>query len=145
MAMAIVFPSRNEPLGELNTTPLIDVMLVILVVLILAVPAGTHSLDYDLPRVKPPLNVVLHEDRNRLSITANDAVLWNGTRVDGPALVTILARANALKPEPQLEFAPEAEASYELSAQVLQIVKASGATNFGFVGNERYRDFARAP
>ena len=143
--MAIVLPSRNAPLGELNTTPLIDIMLVILVVLILAVPAGTHSLDSDLPGVKPPLHVVLHEDRNRLSITANDAVLWNGTRVDGPALVTILAQANALDPEPRLEFAPEAEARYELSAQVLRIVKASGATNFGFVGNERHRDFARAP
>ena len=142
--MAIVFPSRNEPLRELNTTPLIDVMLVILVVLILAVPAATHSLDYDLPGVTPPVDVPVHKVRNRISISANDAVEWNGTRVDGPQLVAVLAQANALTPEPQLEFAPEAEASYELSAQVLRIVKASGATNFGFVGNELHRDFTRA-
>jgi len=140
--MALAVAARfDEPLGELNTTPLIDVMLVILVMLILSVPLATHSLDYDLPGIAPPPKVVMHHDRNRLSITANDAVLWNGTRVDGPALVEILARTNALTPEPQLEFAPEAEASYELSAQVLQIVKASGATNFGFVGNEKYRFF----
>ena len=142
MALAVAVP-LDESFGDLNTTPLIDVMLVILVVLVLSVPLSTHSLDYDLPRIVRPPNVVLHQDRNRLSITANDAVLWNGTRVDGPDLVTILAQASALRPEPQLEFAPEAEASYELSAQVLQIVKASGATNFGFVGNERYRTFGR--
>ena len=93
MALAVAVP-LDEPFGDLNTTPLIDVMLVILVVLVLSVPLSTHSLDYDLPRIVTPPNVVLHEDRNRLSITANDAVLWNGTRVDGPDLVTILAQAS---------------------------------------------------
>ena len=142
--MAIAVAARlDEPFGDLNTTPLIDVMLVILVVLVLSVPLSTHSLDYDLPGIAPPPEVDLHEDRNRLSITANNAVLWNGTRVDGPQLVAILDKARALKPEPQLEFAPEGAASYELSAQVLRIVKASGATNFGFVGNVQYREFGR--
>lgn len=143
--MAFALPAgSDEPLGELNTTPLIDVMLVILVMLILSVPLATHSLDYDLPgMVVPPKKVVMHQDRNRLTITADDAVEWNGTRVDGPQLVTILDHAKVLRPEPQLEFAPEAAASYALSAQVLNIVKASGATNVGFVDNEKYRDFDR--
>jgi len=140
--MALAISARfDKPLDELNTTPLIDVLLVILVMLILSVPMATHSLDYDLPGTVKPPKVLLNPDRNRLSITARDAVEWNGVRVDGLQLVGILDRAQAMKPEPQLEFAPEAAASYSLTSQVLLIVKSSGTTNFGFVGNEKYRDF----
>ena len=142
--MALALSARfREPLGDINTTPLIDVMLVILAVLILSVPLVSHSLDYDLPAPEILRNVEVRPDRNRLTITTSDTVLWNGVRVDGPRLVSALNHANAMKPEPQLEFAPEAEASYELAAQVMNIVKSSGATNFGFVGNERYKTFER--
>ena len=85
----------GEPLGDINTTPLIDVMLVILAVLILSVPLATHSLDYDLPAPEILRNAEVRPDRNRLTITTSDAVLWNGVRVDGPQLVSALNHANA--------------------------------------------------
>lgn len=140
--MAIAIPSRPyEPFGALNTTPLIDVMLVLLVMMILSVPLAVHSLDYDLPGEGPPGAV--NDVRNRLTISPDDRVAWNGTAVSEAELAAVLRRAAAMEPEPQLEFAPDAAASYHASARVLRLVKASGATNFGFVGNERHRHFVR--
>jgi biopolymer transport protein ExbD len=137
--MAVAFSARNDPLGELNMTPLIDVLLVILVMLILSVPLATHNLQYDLPgegrQIEP--NAL----RNRITIDADDRVRWNGTPVAEAELLAVLRRAAAMEPEPQVEFAPEAAASYRASARVLQLVKASGVTNFGFVDNEKYRVF----
>lgn len=140
--MALAGPAPlDQPFGELNMTPLVDVLLVLLVVLILSVPVATHSLSYDLPGDGPPVTV--HETRNRLTVTAQDRILWNGAWVTERELAAVLRRATAMAPEPQLEFAPEGGASYNASARVLQLVKASGATNFGFAGNERHRDFGR--
>jgi biopolymer transport protein ExbD len=55
--------------------------------------------------------------------------------------VTLLADTTRMTPEPELQFEPEANASYDLSAKVLQVIKQSGVTKFGFVGNEKYRVF----
>ncbi|MXO60340.1 biopolymer transporter ExbD [Altererythrobacter salegens] len=140
--MAFAQLHRDQPLGDINTTPLIDVMLVLLVVLAITLPPKTNTLEYPLPRpgavpkeVKPV--------RNLLTIGADDSVSWNGDKVTGGELVATLREASWQAPEPQLEFAPEPEASYSLSADVLNVVKASGVTNVGFVGNEQYRTFGR--
>jgi biopolymer transport protein ExbD len=137
--MAVAFPTRNQPLGELNMTPLIDVLLVILVMLILSVPLGSHSLQYDLPGKGP--RVGINDMRNRITIDAGDRLRWNGTPVAEAGLMAVLRRVAAMEPEPQVEFAPDAAASYRASARVLQLGKASGVTNFGFVDNEKYRVF----
>lgn len=138
--MATTIRSGLEPLGEINTTPLIDVMLVLLVVMILGVPLPTHSLDYDLPGDGPSVAAV----RNAITISADDRLAWNGVPVSEAVLAATLRRSVKIEPEPQLEFAPDPAASYAASARVLQLVRASGATNFGFVGNERHRHFGRA-
>ena len=140
--MSIALPThRSEPLAELNTTPLIDVMLVLLIMLIFTLPPLTNSLDFDLPKPGPgfPSNPV----SNTVTVTAGDRITWNGQAVSEAQLEGSLGRAMALKPEPQLLFAPDAEASYNESARVLRLIKLSGATNVGFVGNERYRTFGR--
>jgi biopolymer transport protein ExbD len=142
MALALLSRDR-EPLGEINTTPLIDVMLVLLIMIIVTVPLSTHSLEVDLPS-----GVVVgepHPVRNLLGIDRNGELVWNGRSVSETQLAGLLTRVRAMNPEPQVQFRPDADASYERSAQVLRMVKASRITNFGFVDNEKYRSFARMP
>ena len=82
--------------------------------------------------------------KNKLILTAQDQILWNGETVSQGQLVTILADTTRMATEPELQFEPEGQASYDLSAKVLQIIKVSGVTKFGFVGNEQYRTFEKA-
>jgi len=141
MALAFASPAHRQPMGEINTTPLIDVMLVLLVMIIFTIPMTTHSLQYDLPQggggTQPdPV-------RNSLVVTVGGELLWNGESVSEAQLAGSLARVRAMRPEPEVQFRPEANARYERTAQVLQIVKASQVTRFGFADNEKYRTFAR--
>ena len=69
--------------------------------------------------------------------------MWNGNPVNGGQLRTILAETTTMAVEPELQFEPEALASYDISAKVLQTIKSSGVTKFGFVGNEKYRVFGK--
>jgi len=135
----------GTPMMEMNTTPLIDVMLVLLIMFIITIPVATHSVDIDLPSpspndTPPPVDPV----KNKLVLTPANEILWNGTPITPSELTTNLQTSLAMPVEPELQFEPEPEASYELSAQVLNIIKGSGITKFGFVGNEKYRVFGKA-
>ena len=140
--MAIAALSAREPMGQINTTPLIDVMLVLLIMIIITIPAATHSLQYDLPRSQCKIDCP-DPVKNRLIVTQSGALLWNGTAVSDARLASLLASVREMRPEPEVQFEPAALASYQRSAEVLRIVKDSRVTRFGFVGNERYRAFSR--
>lgn len=134
----------GQPMLDMNMTPLIDVLLVLLIMFIITIPVATHSVDIDLPQPQPlnnppPIDPV----KNKLVLTAQDQILWNGVSVSEGELRTILADTTRMTPEPELQFEPEALASYELSARVLQDIKVSGVTKFGFVGNDKYRQFGK--
>jgi biopolymer transport protein ExbD len=129
---------------DMNMTPLIDVLLVLLIMFIITIPVATHSVDIDLPQGNPPPeNIVLNPVKNKLILTQADQILWNGTVIDSGQLVTLLSDTTRMAVEPELQFEPEPLASYDITAKVLQIIKQSGVTKFGFVGNERYRTFAK--
>ncbi len=145
--MAFAIPSAaREPLGEINTTPLIDVLLVLLIVFVMSIPAATHSLDVPLPQEAPPPPPARFDPvRNKIVLTDDGTILWNGDAVTQGQLLALLRATARARVEPELQVEPEPLASYDLSAQVLNVIEGSGVTKFGFVGNERYRAFGKAP
>ena len=135
----------GSPMMEMNTTPLIDVMLVLLIMFIITIPVATHSVDIDLPPATPPdTPPPINPVKNKVTITPQGQVMWNGTVVSGGELRSLLAETLKMQPEPELQYQPEAEASYDLSAKVLDIIKVSKVTKFGFVGTELYSEFGKA-
>jgi len=135
----------GQPMMEMNTTPLIDVMLVLLIMFIITIPVATHSVDIDLPvpNNTPPPPDMIDPIKNKIVLSPADEILWNGTPINDGELVRNLEATKAITPEPELQFEPDQQASYDLSIRVLNVIKGSGVSKFGFVGNEKYRDFAK--
>ncbi|MGB3754153.1 MAG: biopolymer transporter ExbD [Parerythrobacter sp.] len=136
----------GSPMMDMNTTPLIDVLLVLLIMFIITIPVATHAVNIDLPQPNnnPPPPDQIDPIKNKIVLTQAETILWNGTQIDQSELVRNLQITTTIVPEPELQFEPEPNASYDLSLRTLNIIKASGATKFGFVGNEKYRQFGSA-
>ena len=136
----------GSPMMEMNTTPLIDVMLVLLIMFIITIPVATHSVDIDLPSPNPndPTPPPVDPVSNKIVLTPENDILWNGEAITDGQLVTNLQESLEFAVEPELQFEPEANASYDVSIRVLNIIKASGVTKFGFVGNDKYRVFGKS-
>ena len=87
---------------------------------------------------------MIEPDKNKIVLSQAGEILWNGTAINQNELVRNLQFTRNITPEPELQFEPEPTASYDLSARVLNVIKGSGVTRFGFVGNEQYRSFGKA-
>ncbi|HWK36570.1 biopolymer transporter ExbD [Sphingomonas sp.] len=129
----------GQPMMEMNTTPLIDVMLVLLIMFIITIPVQTHAVKVDLPQNSDAPKPPIEPDKNKVSIDAAGGVFWNGTPIDDVTLSQYLERTKAMSPEPELHFQPDAAARYEKVDQILAIIKRANVTKLGFVGNEQYR------
>ena len=133
----------DEPFGQMNTTPLIDVLLVLLVMFILAVPPAVNQVPIDLPA--PAFDhAPIDRQMNKISINPSNQITWNNQSVTSDQLASLLQDTRKLKPEPELRFEPDQAASYDTAAKVLQTIKRSGVTAFGFVGNDRFATFRKA-
>jgi biopolymer transport protein ExbD len=127
----------GEPMIEMNVTPLIDVMLVMLIMFIITIPPQTHAVKVDLPVNNTP--VAVQPDKNKITIDPTGQVAWNGTPVDDVTLRQYLDASLQLPTEPELQFQPDPQARYAKVDEILAIIKRSGVTKLGFVGNEQYR------
>ncbi|MCW1401967.1 biopolymer transporter ExbD [Novosphingobium sp. MW5] len=134
--------TRNRPMADLNTTPLIDVLLVLLILFIITIPPATHEIEMDLPAPGKSLPTIRPEV-NLLSVTANGAIVWNGEAVSEGELVAVLQRVAETRPAPEVRFTPESAAPYGVTARVLRNIRASGVLGFGFVGTEQYAGFGK--
>src|SRR3990170_579410 len=124
----------GSPMMEMNMTPLIDVLLVLLIVFIMSIPVATHSVAIDLPVPSEAPTEDIDPIKNKIVLTPTNEILWNGNPITDNQLVANLQATMQFATEPELQFEPEPQASYDLSAKVLNIIKASGVTKFGFVG-----------
>ena len=132
----------GQPMMEMNTTPLIDVMLVLLIMFIITIPVQTHAVKIDLPvnsaeNTPPPIDPI----KNKVSVDPAGTITWNGSPIDLVTLRLYLDRTKAMSPEPELHVQPDPQARYEVVDNVLAVIKRSGVTKMGFVGNEQYRAF----
>lgn len=142
MSATILNPESSEPMMEINTTPLIDVMLVLLIMFIITIPVQTHAVKLDLPvdnpnQTPPPIDPV----KNKIVIMPDNSVTWNGTPVDLVTLRQYLDLTTTMRPVPELHLQPHPEARYEAVDEVLAVTKRANVQSMGFVGNEAYANF----
>ncbi len=127
----------GEVLVDINTTPLIDVMLVLLTLLILTLPIQTHAVKLDMPRPNqaPPTTepVVV-----ALGVDFDGSISWNGEKVDRPTLDTRLYDASHQPTPPEIQIDPNRLAKYDAVAMVLADAQHLGVTHIGFTGIDQY-------
>ncbi|HEY0115002.1 MAG TPA: biopolymer transporter ExbD [Allosphingosinicella sp.] len=139
---AAVASESDEPMMDINTTPLIDVMLVLLIMFIITIPIQTHAVKIDLPvndpnQTPPPVD----PERNKIAIEPNGTVLWNGAPVDLVTLRQYLDLTTTIRPTPELHIQPHPEARYVVVDEVLAVIKRANVQSMGFVGNEQFANF----
>jgi biopolymer transport protein ExbD len=130
--------AEGEPMMDINTTPLIDVMLVLLIMFIITIPVQTHAVKLDLPQNSNAPTPPIQPTKNEVAITNTDQILWNGAPVDLLTLRQYLNQTQVMNPIPELHIRPAQDARYEIVDSVLAVTKRANVTKMGFVGNEAY-------
>ncbi len=128
-----------DVMGEMNTTPLIDVLLVLLVMLIITIPPQTHAVKLDLPNGRVP-RLPINRTSNLVTIDGQGRLRWNGRLLDRKELVEELAFTRQMDPEPELHLRPDANARHGDVDELLATIKREQISRFGFLGNEAYQN-----
>jgi len=127
-----------EVMMDINTTPLIDVMLVLLVMLIITIPIQLHSVNLNLPVGTPPPSDVKPEVL-KIDVDARSVVHWQGTPVaSGADLELKMKEVSERAVQPEVHLRPDKHARYEVVASVLAATKRSGLTKIGVIGSEQF-------
>ena len=125
-------PARHEPMSDINVTPLVDVMLVLLVIFIITAPLLARALKLDLPRADAPPAAVLPQTI-QLTVDAAGGLRWNSETVTGEELAARLADAARQSPQPELHLGADRAVRYEHVAAVLAAAQKAGLKQVGFV------------
>ena len=127
-----------ELMIDINTTPLIDVMLVLLIMLIITIPIQTHAVKLNMPVGTPPAQIVPPEVVT-IELDFDGTVLWNGLVLpDRPALEARLQAAAAAPVQPEIHLRPNKLVKYESVAAILASAQRLGLTKIGIIGNEQF-------
>ncbi|MGJ7612097.1 MULTISPECIES: ExbD/TolR family protein [unclassified Variovorax] len=128
----------DEPMMDINTTPLIDVMLVLLIMLIITIPIQLHAVNLNMPNGNPPPSDIKPEVL-RIDIDERSAVLWNGEAVGELAEVERRFEQVAAQPvQPEVHLRPDKAAKYNVVAGVMASAQRSGLTKLGIMGSEQF-------
>ena len=127
---------QQTPMSDINVTPMVDVMLVLLVIFIITAPLFTHAVKLDLPNAQSAPAPEKPETIS-LSIDAEGGIFWNSDRIDKPELETRLAAAAQKQPQPELQLRADKSTRYEVIAQVMATAQSQGMTKMGFVTDAR--------
>ena len=123
---------------EINTTPLIDVMLVLIIMLIITIPIQLHAVNLNMPVGNPPPSLV-KPDVLRIDIDAASVVTWNGEAInERTELERRMQEISALPVQPEVHLRPDRKARYAVGAGVLASAQRNGLTKIGVVGSEQF-------
>ena len=131
----MAFGTQDEPdevMNEINMTPLVDVMLVLLIIFIITVPVMKHAINVDLPRATQQVQAVKPET-NRLSVDAKGLYYWNEKQVADDRLPALLQAEAAKNPQPDLHIRGDKEVRYERVAQAMAAAQRAGIKKIGFI------------
>ena len=135
--MAMAMKGEGDVMLDINMTPLIDVLLVLLTLLIITLPIQTHAVKLDMPQPNPKPPVVQPIVVN-LVVDFDGSILWNGSPVDRSTLDSYLQNAAQSDPQPEIHLNPNKLAKYDIVAKVLADAQRLNVKKIGFTGLEQY-------
>jgi biopolymer transport protein ExbD len=143
MSMNVSSSGTDEPMCDVNTTPLIDVMLVLLVMLIVTLPIQTHGVKLDMPIPAPPTNAPPPPPSERIviEIDSDGTIVWNGSPVGGiAALDAMFTGESAKEPQPEIHLRPARRAKYDVVANVMASAQRHKMVKLGFANVSEFAD-----
>jgi biopolymer transport protein ExbD len=137
MAMQVGESSSDDVMIDINTTPLIDVMLVLIIMLIITIPIQTHAVKMNMP-IAPSAAPPKPPDIVRIDIDFDGTIGWNGTVVERDELINRLAQVAQMPDQPEVHLRPNKLVTYKVVAMVMANAQRLGVTKIGLIGNEQF-------
>ena len=132
MGMGSLSDTDDDFNPEINTTPLVDVMLVLLIIFIITIPVINHSVKIDLPRATNQRDEIKPDNIN-LSIDAQGLMYWNNETIDAAQMNALIADASKKTPQPELHIRAERTTQYEKIVEIMAAAQTGGLSKIGFI------------